>query len=139
MLAGNHKFIGFTFLITFQLLSFSIRSSAFLDNIFPTVTVTLINEASHSVYLKCGFDESGEYKGLQKMEPGDSITWSFVELIFPLRWCYIHIDEETYGAFWAFTVFLQCHDCQWIIRDDSAYHFNHYYDVWKKTRLFFQY
>ncbi|MFQ6625164.1 hypothetical protein Gotur_004001, partial [Gossypium turneri] len=95
--------------------------------IFPTVTVTLINEASHSVYLKCGFDEGGEYKGLQKMEPGDSITWSFVELIFPLRWCYVHIDEENYGAFWAFTVFLQCRDCKWIIRDDGAYHFNHFY------------
>ncbi|KAK8626304.1 hypothetical protein V6N13_133955 [Hibiscus sabdariffa] len=139
MLGGNQKLIALTLLIGVQFLSRSIQPSEAFGTaaIFPKVNVTLKNEASHGVYLKCGFDETKD-QTLQKLEPGEARWWSFVEVWFPLRWCYLHISNDNRGAFWAFTVFLKCSNCSWSIRNDGPYHFNHR-QVWKKHKLYLQY
>ncbi|WRX18308.1 Plant self-incompatibility S1 - like 4 [Theobroma cacao] len=86
--------------------------------IFPRVTVSIQNEASHSVYLKCGFDRVDQ--NLRRLEPGQTTSWTFYEILFPLRWCYVHINNEIHGAFWAFTVALKCTHCTWSLRDDGC-------------------
>ncbi|KAK8690974.1 hypothetical protein V6N13_074495 [Hibiscus sabdariffa] len=135
MLGGDHKFIALTLLISIQQMSCSIEPCAgFMVAFFPKVNVSLKNEANHSVYLKCGFKD----QELQRLEPGEMRWWTFVEILFPLRWCYVHINNDIRGAFWAFTVFLKCANCTWSIRNDGAYHFNHNH-IWKKHKLYLDY
>ncbi|OMO77356.1 Plant self-incompatibility S1 [Corchorus capsularis] len=107
--------------------------ASFVETFFPRVTVTIQNEAGHKVYLKCGFEDSKQE--LERLEPGDKRSWSFREILFPLRWCYVHINNDNRGAFWAFNVQLQCTDCVWKITDDGAYRFN-VENKWVKSQLF---
>ncbi|XWS49521.1 hypothetical protein CRYUN_Cryun12cG0010100 [Craigia yunnanensis] len=143
MINGKHNFISIT-LFSIQLLSFSIQSSAILptfaerikEKVFPRVTVAIRNEANHSVYLKCGFDHVNQ--DLRRIQPGEMKSWTFIEILFPLRWCYVHINNENRGAFWAFTVFLRCTDCTWSIRDDGVYNLNNDEKIWEKHKLFLE-
>ncbi|XVF52311.1 hypothetical protein PTKIN_Ptkin05aG0008500 [Pterospermum kingtungense] len=143
MINGKHSFISFT-LFSIQILSYSIQSSTALppyvegikEKVFPKVTVTMVNEANHSIYLMCGFDGGGKNRELQRVQPGEMRSWSFYEILFPLRWCYVHISNETRGAFWAFTVFLQCTTCTWSIRNDGVYYLDNTRQIWEKHKLY---
>lgn len=97
----------------------SSSSHGFVDNLFPHVTVTMQNAASKKVYYMCGF--AGEKRELQALEVGEEKSWTFREVMFPLRWCYVHITEDIRGAFWASTVLLKCTLCRWQILDDGVY------------------
>lgn len=144
MINCKRSFISLT-LFSIQLLSFSIQSSAagqqptfaetIRQKVFPKVTVTMKNEANHSVYLKCGFDRDHNNQELQKLQRGEIRSWSFFEIMFPLRWCYVHISNNNRGVFWVFTVFLQCTKCSWTIRDDGVYHLN-IKEIWEKHKLY---
>ncbi|XVF11093.1 hypothetical protein REPUB_Repub07fG0239800 [Reevesia pubescens] len=105
-----------------------------IEEVFPKVRVAIKNEANHRVYLKCGFGNHD----LERLEPGQMKSWTFFEILFPRRWCYVHINNENRGAFWVFTVLLKCTDCKWSIRDDGAYHLNNYEKIWEKHKLFLQ-
>ncbi|KAK0590177.1 hypothetical protein LWI29_023540 [Acer saccharum] len=63
------------------------------------VTVELRNNASHHVHVKCGVEEFKEEMML--LNAGDAISWEFREILFPLKWCYVHIDNDNQGFFWA--------------------------------------
>ncbi|KAK1568987.1 hypothetical protein Q3G72_031283 [Acer saccharum] len=67
--------------------------------LFPMVTVELRNNASHHVHVKCGVEEFKEEMML--LNAGDAISWEFREILFPLKWCYVHIDNDNQGVFWA--------------------------------------
>ncbi|KAI9176524.1 hypothetical protein LWI28_003852 [Acer negundo] len=102
--------------------------------LFPMVTVELRNNASHHVHVKCGVEKFKEEMML--LNAGDAISWEFREILFPLKWCYVHIDNDNQGVFWASHVRLQCTHCYWSIKDDGVYFYRQNLNKWINQRLF---
>lgn len=103
---------------------------------FPVVTVELRNNVTRHVHVKCGVEEWKDE--LLALESGESISWSFREILFPLKWCYVHVNDDVQGVFWASHVRLQCTDCHWIIQSDGVYFYRQNSRKWIKNRLLFR-
>lgn len=108
--------------------------SKVLNFLFPVVTVKLTSNATHEVYVKCGAKQWKDQ--LQILMKGDSISWQFREILFPLKWCFVHIDKHNQGVFWAVNVKFQCTHCQWSINDNGVFLYREKLQEWEKHPLF---
>ncbi|GLT91261.1 hypothetical protein SLE2022_091570 [Rubroshorea leprosula] len=109
--------------------------NSIINNIFPQWTVSLKNDVSHGpVYFTCAFE--GSDKTVQRLEAGQTMSWTVREILFPMRWCYVDINNNLRGAFWVFRVTLKCFNCSWSIRNDGVYYFNELERRWEKQLLF---
>ncbi|KAJ0113319.1 hypothetical protein Patl1_01470 [Pistacia atlantica] len=97
------------------------------------VTVELRNEAKHPIYVKCG---DPEVEQLRMLTTGETISWEFREILFPLKWCYVYVKNDTQGVFWASHVRLQCTHCIWRIRNDGIYYYKPKLQEWIKRHLY---
>ncbi|EEF38501.1 conserved hypothetical protein [Ricinus communis] len=88
------------------------------DYLVPTVKVSLANNATHNVDVMCG-GKDGE--DLIVLKPGERISWQVLDVMFPLAWCYAHVNDTYHGVFWAYQVRLQCIQCNWEIQNDGVY------------------
>lgn len=96
----------------------------------------MYNALNNSLVYMCSFEDS-EYKSLKILEPGKERTWKFTQISFPLHWCYIYVNSQISGFFWAYGVRSRCTDCFWKIdqypylyRDDrSRWEIQYLYDV----------
>ena len=80
-------------------------------NLFPKVEVTLYNESDDKVLYMCSFDEN--QRSLQVLGAGQQNSWNFTQFAFPLHWCYLYVNEERHGFFWAYGVRSRCIKCFW--------------------------
>ncbi|CAN0842665.1 hypothetical protein LINGRAHAP2_LOCUS3650 [Linum grandiflorum] len=60
--------------------------------------------------------------------PGEEISWAVRDVLFPLVWCYVEINNDEWGIFWGYQAKLRCYShCNWMIRDDG---------IWLKRRRY---
>lgn len=104
-----------------------------VDYISPVVTVNFMNNASHDVALMC--DHKGYDNNLHILKTNATVTWKFRDLLFPLKWCYIYINEENQGVFWAYMVRFKCKQCMWSMKDDGLYFTGESSPAWTKYNM----
>ncbi|KAL8157494.1 hypothetical protein AgCh_002268 [Apium graveolens] len=82
------------------------------NNLFPRVEVTLFNESEDKVLYMCSFGDEKE-RSLRVLEGGQQNSWNFTQFAFPLHWCYLYVNENRHGFFWAYGVRSRCIKCFW--------------------------
>ncbi|KAF5735050.1 hypothetical protein HS088_TW15G00549 [Tripterygium wilfordii] len=118
---------------TADALSASLAKS--LQDWFPRKGVIIRNDATHNVILKCDAKEFD--MKIKLLPPGTEERFEFLEIIFPLRWCYVQIDDKIHGLFWAYATKLKCNTaCSWSIRDTGIFMYNDDMRSWTPSPLF---
>ncbi|KAM7269305.1 hypothetical protein ACFE04_024802 [Oxalis oulophora] len=122
-------------IVILLLSSFLYVSSAksFMDTLFPTSEVTITNNANQTVQVTCDVKEleMGDEHRLFLLHPEQATTFKIQQILFPLHWCYVRINKDLYGTFWAYTVRDNCGvSCKLSIRDDGVYVYNPAMQTW---------
>uniref|UniRef100_A0A2C9U4C6 S-protein homolog n=1 Tax=Manihot esculenta TaxID=3983 RepID=A0A2C9U4C6_MANES len=123
IIISKQKFIFCTILV---LSTMSAPSSAeksiinkIIDFLMPLIEVRLTNNASYDIPFMC---ETKNYdQSLHILKSGQQISWSITDIMFPLSWCYLHLNDTNHGVFWIYQVRLGCNKCNWTIQDDGLF------------------
>ncbi|EPS57159.1 hypothetical protein M569_17662, partial [Genlisea aurea] len=101
--------------------------------VMPEVEVTLANDGSSGVLFMC--QRTSKSDSLYTLLPNSTYRFSFTHLAFPMRWCFLYINPEAYGFFWAYTVRSRCTKCFWsITKHASLYRGDK--GRWERQKLF---
>ncbi|CAN1333853.1 hypothetical protein LINPERPRIM_LOCUS36194 [Linum perenne] len=50
------------------------------------------------------------------------MAWKVRDVLFPLVWCYVEINDVEFGVFWGYMAKLRCFShCDWRIRDEGMF------------------
>lgn len=103
------------------------------DFFFPTIEITIFNDGADSVYYMCKFTKNDT--GLHELRPREKFIYNFTQIAFPMRWCYLYINDKMNGFFWSYSVRLRCTKCFWSISN-----YPHLYRSdrgrWERQQLF---
>ncbi|KAI8527702.1 hypothetical protein RHMOL_Rhmol12G0095400 [Rhododendron molle] len=131
--AASMKATNFAILTIALSLFFSPSSAKTLkDRLFPTIEVTLSNESGNNIYHLCNFNSS--QKSFNLLPKGEKVSWQFRQHLFPTRWCYLYLNDEKHGFFWAYTVRLKCKECAWRITN-GPYIYRRRDKIWELAYL----
>lgn len=100
---------------------------------FPIIEITLFNEGEHDILYTCNLTPNAT--GLYVLRRGDKFSYSFTQVAFPMRWCYLYINDQMNGFFWSYNVRLRCTKCFWSIRK-YPYLYRSDRTRWERQQLF---
>jgi hypothetical protein len=127
------KVTSFTILtVVFSLLFSPSSTYTIKDRLFPTAEVILSNESGDNIYYMCNFN--GSPKSFDLLPKGEKASWQFRQHLFPTRWCYLYLNDQKHGFFWAYTVRLKCKKCVWKITN-GPYIFRMRSKLWELAYL----
>ncbi|GAA0148693.1 hypothetical protein LIER_08067 [Lithospermum erythrorhizon] len=126
----------------FLLLSIFINHSKAVSfsDVFPRVGVVLANEDDQSVYYMCQ-----KYKDvvlanndtLHVLKPNDAFEFSIFHVAYPRRWCYMYINKDTNGFFWAYSVRKKCgRNCYFGVKNRFLYMYREDRKRWERQQLY---
>lgn len=101
--------------------------------LFPVIEVTLANDGEDPVLFMCKF--TNKDNNLHVLGKGDIYRYNFTQIAFPMRWCYLYINEKTNGFFWAYNVRLRCTKCFWSI-NNFPYLYRSDRSRWERQKLY---
>lgn len=100
---------------------------------FPEIEVTLANDGLYPIWYMCQMTSTSD--SLYELPPNTTYHFSFQQIAFPMRWCYLYISKTSHGFFWAFTVRSRCTKCFWSInKHPSLYRGDK--GRWERQKLF---
>ncbi|GKU95805.1 hypothetical protein SLEP1_g9122 [Rubroshorea leprosula] len=131
-------FFAILFLWSFVTPSAARNPPAFAEKVmhffFPNITVALRNDCERDVFYSCKFKDSEGH--LTALQPNGTKSWTFKEILFPLRWCYVSTGKNVYGVFWTYSVRLKCTYCNFSLRKDGVYLYIKDKREWEKRPLY---
>lgn len=83
------------------------------SEVFPELEVTLANDGAYPIWFMCQMTDRGD--SLYELQPNATFRFNFVQVAFPMRWCYLYVNPSSHGFFWAYTVRSRCTKCFWSI------------------------
>lgn len=101
--------------------------------LFPTIEVTLANDGDYPVFFMCKFTDKDNY--LHTLEKGEIYRYNFTQIAFPMRWCYLYINQKSHGFFWAYNIRLRCTKCFWSIAN-YPYLYRSDRSRWERQKLY---
>lgn len=101
--------------------------------LFPVIEVTLANDGEDPVLFMCKF--TSKDNNLHVLGKGDIYRYNFTQIAFPMRWCYLYVNEKTNGFFWAYNVRLRCTKCFWSI-NNFPYLYRSDRSRWERQKLY---
>ncbi|CAK9151275.1 unnamed protein product [Ilex paraguariensis] len=102
-------------------------------NLFPNVTVTVANDRDKDVFCMCKGSKFSD--ALHVLKAGERLSYVFTQIAFPMRWCYLYIDDNKQGFFWAYTVRSRCTMCFWSIKE-QPYLYRPDRNRWERQKLY---
>ncbi|KAL3621129.1 hypothetical protein CASFOL_036041 [Castilleja foliolosa] len=115
------------------MLSSPLPASASGNFLFPDVEITLANDGLYPVWYMCQMTDKSD--SLYELAPNVTYRFSLKQAAFPMRWCFLYINPNKHGFFWAFTVRSKCTKCFWSInKHPSLYRGDK--GRWERQKLF---
>ncbi|KAL7119028.1 hypothetical protein ACP275_02G037400 [Erythranthe tilingii] len=120
-----------TAVVAVAILSSSHHAAAF--DLFPELEVTLANDGTYPIWFMCQMTDKSN--SLFQLQPNATYRFSFLQVAFPMRWCYLYVSPKSHGFFWAYTVRSRCTKCFWSInKHPSLYRGDK--GRWERQKLF---
>ncbi|EPS69551.1 hypothetical protein M569_05216 [Genlisea aurea] len=101
--------------------------------IMPEVEVTIANDGASPVLFMCQLTDKSD--SLYTLKSNVTYIFHFTQIAFPMRWCFLYINPNTHGFFWAYTVRSRCTKCFWsVTKHVSLYRGDK--GRWERQKLF---